>query len=231
MARVRADATGADGRGVDGGTGPATWGAAILPVMEGARTAVSAQTEVSYNPAPNLFSAMDRAPCAAALVALLLVFAAALMAGCTQQQSLTVKLSDHPTYGKILTDSEGRSLYVQARDVPNTGAVADLGEVGRFYPPFYAESVAGGDGINISEFGYLTRADGKRQTTYRGWPLYYYINDKATGDAKSQGANNITFLAKPDYTVMVRENVTLGVYLSDPAGAALLVRGQQIETR
>jgi len=169
---------------------------------------------------------MDRSPRTAAIVvlALLLLSAATLMAGCTQQQPLTVKLADHPTYGKILTDSTGRSLYILARDVPNTGAVANLGDVGRFYPPFYAESVASGNGINISEFGHITRADGKQQTTFRGWPLYYYINDKTPGDAKSQGANNITFLAKPDYTVMVRENVTQGVYLSDPAGAALLAR-------
>ena len=168
---------------------------------------------------------MNRSPRAAVLVALMLLLsAAALMAGCTQQQPLTVGLSDHPTYGKILTDSTGRSLYIQARDVPNTGAVANLGELGRFYPPFYAESVVDGNGINVSEFGYLTRADGKRQTTYRGWPLYYYLNDKAPGDAKSQGANNNTFLAKPDYTIMVHENVTRGVYLVDPTGAALLVQ-------
>ncbi len=169
---------------------------------------------------------MDRSLRTAAIVvlALLLLSAATLMAGCTQQQPLSVKLTDHPTYGKILTDSTGRSLYIQARDVPNTGAVANLGDVGRFYPPFYAESVVNGNGINVSEFGHITRADGKQQTTFRGWPLYYYINDKAPGDAKSQGANNITFLAKPDYTVMVRENVTLGVYLSDTTGLPILAR-------
>ncbi|MEN6518471.1 MAG: hypothetical protein ABFC38_09795 [Methanospirillum sp.] len=169
---------------------------------------------------------MDRSLRTAAIVvlALLLLSAATLMAGCTQQQPLTVKLTDHPTYGKVLTDSTGRSLYIQARDVPNTGAIANLGDVGRFYPPFYAESVVTGNGINISEFGHITRADGKQQTTFRGWPLYYYINDKIQGDAKSQGANNITFLAKPDYTVMVRENVTLGVYLSDTSGTPLLTR-------
>lgn len=161
---------------------------------------------------------------AAILVLALLLSAAMLMAGCTQQQPLTVKITDHPIYGQILTDSTGRSLYFQARDVPNTGAVANLGEVGRFYPPFYAETVDGGNGINISEFGYLSRADGQRQTTFRGWPLYYYINDRNPGDAKSQGANNITFLVKPDYTVMVRENTSLGVFLTDTAGATLLAR-------
>lgn len=169
---------------------------------------------------------MDRSLRTAAILvlALLVLTAATLMAGCSRQQPLTVKIADNPTYGAILTDSTGRSLYVQARDVPNTGAVANLGEISRFYPPFYAESMDGGGGINISEFGYLTRADGKKQTTFRGWPLYYYINDRAPGDAKSQGANNITFLAKPDYTVMVRDNATVGVYLADVAGAPLLAR-------
>ena len=175
---------------------------------------------------------MDRSVRTAAIVVLALLFlsAATLMAGCTRQQPLTVKLTDHSTYGKILTDSNGKSLYILARDVPNTGAVANLGEVGHFYPPFYAETVVNGNGINISEFGHIARADGKQQTTFRGWPLYYYINDKEVGDAKSQGANNITFLAKPDYTVMVREDVTLGIYLSDTAGAPLLARGNSTGT-
>ena len=157
---------------------------------------------------------------------LLLPCAAVLVAGCSHEEPLTVRIAQHPTYGAILTDSTGRSLYVQARDVPNTGAVAPLGEVGHFYPPFYAETVIDGNGINVSDFGYLTRADGTKQTTFRGWPLYYYINDRASGDVKSQGANNITFVAKPDYTVMVRENATLGVYLTDLAGAPLVAAGE-----
>jgi predicted lipoprotein with Yx(FWY)xxD motif len=167
---------------------------------------------------------MDRFPRTAAILVLVLLLpcASVLVAGCSREEPLTVRITEHPTYGAILTDSTGRSLYIQARDVPNTGAVANLGEVGRFYPPFYAETVTDGNRINVSDFGYLTRADGTKQTTFRGWPLYYYINDRASGDVKSQGANNITFVAKPDYTVMVRENDTLGVYLTDVAGAPLV---------
>jgi len=165
---------------------------------------------------------MARSPRTVAL-AVLLVLAAVLSTGCTQEEAITVRVSEHPTYGTILTDSAGRSLYVQARDVPNTGAIADIGELERFYPPFFAETVDSQVGIDISAFGYLTRADGRRQTTFRGWPLYYYLNDKEPGDAKSHGANNLTFLAKPDYTVMVREDPALGVYLTDTEGVALLV--------
>jgi len=154
------------------------------------------------------------------MLALLLV-GGVLMAGCTQTQPLTVRLADHPTYGTILTDSNGRSLYIIARDIPNTGIIADLGDVARFYPPFYAESMPGERGINTSEFGILTRPDGKKQTTFRGWPLYYYLNDRSAGEAKSQGANNITFLARPGYTVMVHENASQGIYLTTPEGLTL----------
>ncbi|MGD9936482.1 MAG: hypothetical protein AB7S61_03280 [Methanoregulaceae archaeon] len=155
------------------------------------------------------------------LMLALMLGAAVLMAGCTQAQPLSVQLSDHPTYGKILTDSNGRSLYVIARDVPNTGIIADLGDVSRFYPPFFAESMPGGRGIDTSEFGILTRPDGSKQTTYRGWPLYYYLNDRAAGDAKSQGANNVTFLARTEYTLMVLENASYGIYLTTPDGLTL----------
>lgn len=155
------------------------------------------------------------------LMLVLILGAAVLMAGCTRTQPLSVQLSDHPTYGKILTDSNGRSLYVIARDIPNTGIIADLGDVSRFYPPFFAESMPGGRGIDTTEFGILTRPDGSKQTTYRGWPLYYYLNDRAAGDAKSQGANNITFLARTEYTLMVLENVSYGIYLTTPDGLTL----------
>lgn len=155
------------------------------------------------------------------LVLVLVLGAAVLMAGCTKTQPLTVQLSDHPTYGKILTDSNGRSLYVIARDIPNTGIIADLGDVSRFYPPFFAESMPGGRGIDTNAFGILTRPDGSKQTTYQGWPLYYYLNDRAAGDAKSQGANNITFLARTEYTLMVMENASYGVYLTTPEGLTI----------
>ncbi|HQJ87791.1 MAG TPA: hypothetical protein PLY91_04535 [Methanoregulaceae archaeon] len=155
------------------------------------------------------------------LVLVLILGACVLMAGCSQTQPLTVQITDHPTYGKVLTDSNGRSLYVIARDIPNTGIIADLGDVSRFYPPFFAESMPGGRGIDPGQFGILTRPDGSKQTTYRGWPLYYYINDRAPGDAKSQGANNITFLARTEYTLMVMENASWGVYLTTPDGLTL----------
>lgn len=155
-----------------------------------------------------------------ALLAVLL-----LSAGCTQSSSLTVKLSDHPSIGTILTDSNGRALYFLAKDVPGTGKATELGESDRYYPPFYAENVVSSPGIAISDFGYLTRPDGKKQTTYRGWPLYYYFNDRNAGDLKLDTASNVWFAIRPDFTLMVGEKDNPGLYLTDATGKALYVFG------
>ena len=37
--------------------------------------------------------------------------------------------------------------------------------------------------------GTTTRTDGAKQVTYNGHPLYYFVNDKAAGDARGQGIN------------------------------------------
>ena len=38
--------------------------------------------------------------------------------------------------------------------------------------------------------GTSPRADGTRQVTYDGHPLYYFAGDKAPGDVKGQGIHN-----------------------------------------
>jgi predicted lipoprotein with Yx(FWY)xxD motif len=43
----------------------------------------------------------------------------------------------------------------------------------------------------------IVRADGKAQVTYNGHPLYFYIQDKASGDVKGQGVGGIWFVVKP----------------------------------
>jgi predicted lipoprotein with Yx(FWY)xxD motif len=51
--------------------------------------------------------------------------------------------------------------------------------------------------VTEGDFGAITREDGKRQTTYKGWPLYYYAGDKAPGDVLGQGLGNVWFVANP----------------------------------
>ena len=40
------------------------------------------------------------------------------------------------------------------------------------------------------------------QTTYKGWPLYYFANDATAGDTLGDKVNDVWYIAKPDYSLM-----------------------------
>lgn len=70
------------------------------------------------------------------------------------------------------------------------------------WPIFYAESIIVDSGLETTDFKTITRSDGKKQTTYKGWPLYYFINDINVGDIFGDNVGNEWFIAKPDYSLM-----------------------------
>ncbi len=78
---------------------------------------------------------------------------------------------------------------------------------------YYAENVSAGSGLEGIDFGTITLPDGSRQTTYKGWPLYYYapggVREEA-GETRGEGAsNNAWFVAKPDYTLLLAAGQTI----------------------
>lgn len=113
----------------------------------------------------------------------------------------TIKVAQSNTFGKILTDREGKTLYFFSRDSKGisecTTGCLDV------WPIFYTDNLSNIDkSLNASDFSTITRPDGKKQTTYKGWPLYYYKNDTKAGDINGDKVNNVWYVAKPDYTVM-----------------------------
>ena len=51
--------------------------------------------------------------------------------------------------------------------------------------------------MKAEDFGTITREDGQKQTTFRGFPLYYWVNDKAAGDTLGQNVNSVWFVVDP----------------------------------
>jgi predicted lipoprotein with Yx(FWY)xxD motif len=112
-----------------------------------------------------------------------------------------VELRTSTTFGNYLTDTNGKSLYFFASDADGTSACS--GNCATTWPPYYLESTTIPAGLLAADFGSITRADGKKQSTYKGWPLYYFSGDDAANEITGDGTGEVWFVAKPDYIVMV----------------------------
>ena len=117
------------------------------------------------------------------------------LAGAAFADHHAIKVSAKEGVGKFLTDSKGMTLYVFKKDSPGKSVCA--GPCVEKWPLYHRENVVVPDGLAPGDFGNIAREDGKPQTTYKGWPLYYYAGDKAPGDALGQGLGNVWFVANP----------------------------------
>jgi predicted lipoprotein with Yx(FWY)xxD motif len=99
-----------------------------------------------------------------------------------------IAVASNAKLGSILVDDKGMTVYL---------FVADTGKESTCYtscaaiwPPVLTEGTPqAGTGADASLLGTTTRTDGKVEVTYAGHPLYYFVKDKAAGDATGQGIN------------------------------------------
>jgi predicted lipoprotein with Yx(FWY)xxD motif len=88
--------------------------------------------------------------------------------------------------GKILVDSQGRTLYMFQKDSGPKSAC--FGACASAWPPLRANGKPTvGSGANAAMVGTAARSDGKPQVTYNGHPLYLYTGDQKAGDTNGQG--------------------------------------------
>lgn len=113
-----------------------------------------------------------------------------------------IQLRTDATHGEILTDAQGKTLYFFALDHKGE-SVSCVGGCIDAWPVFYTNELSLDAGLLESDFGVTTREDGTLQTTYKGWPLYYFANDTDAGQVNGDGANETWYVAKPDYSVMI----------------------------
>ncbi|GCC53069.1 hypothetical protein SanaruYs_33100 [Chryseotalea sanaruensis] len=112
-----------------------------------------------------------------------------------------LQISNNETFGQIISDSKGMSLYFFANDAQGTSTCS--GACAATWPPFLLQNTTLPEGLLTADLGEITRADGAKQTTYKGWPLYYFNGDIAEGDVNGDGSGGTWFIAKPDYTLML----------------------------
>ena len=101
-------------------------------------------------------------------------------------QQATVGVANDRNLGKILDQTDGRTLYLFAKDSGSKSACT--AECASAWPPLRASGKPTvGAGASASNLGTTPRSDGKPQVTYNGHPLYTYIGDQNPGDTNGQG--------------------------------------------
>jgi predicted lipoprotein with Yx(FWY)xxD motif len=99
-----------------------------------------------------------------------------------------------PGVGACLVDGAGMTLYTFKKDAP--GVSACQGDCLAKWPVYFNDG-GSPSGLEAASFGTITRADGARQTTYKGMPLYTFAADKAPGDSRGHGVKEVWFVAVP----------------------------------
>lgn len=179
------------------------------------------------------------------LIGLAVLFAIALLTSCKKNDDTTpapvivvtgLQLSSNTKLGNIITDNLGHSVYFFSKD--GAAASACVGQCAVTWPPFYKANPSLGSGLAAIDFGVITRTDGTSQTTYKGWPLYYYASDLKVGDTNGDALGNLWAIGKADYSVMFANAQLVGhdgaqyndqgaaaavssQYLTDPYGRTL----------
>ena len=126
----------------------------------------------------------------------LVILALFVFSGLALGKHHEIKISKAKGLGKYLTDTEGKTLYWFKKDSPGTSACSG-GCIAK-WPIYFRDTVAPPEGIPAADFGTITREDGKKQTAFRGYPLYYWVSDAKAGDTKGQGVGNVWYVIDPD---------------------------------
>lgn len=125
------------------------------------------------------------------VVAVILV----LVSGAALAEEGGVKLSTKEGLNSYLSDADGKTLYWFMKDSPGKSACS--GPCLEKWPVFFRETVTPPAGVQANDFGAITREDGKKQTTFRGYPLYYYVTDRKAGETLGHGAGGNWFVIDP----------------------------------
>jgi predicted lipoprotein with Yx(FWY)xxD motif len=100
-----------------------------------------------------------------------------------------VKIMKKELVGKFLTDGNSMTLYNYTKDKKNKSNCIEGCAVN--WPPFYGDLSTVHEDLETGDFATMERTDGRKQTTYKGMPLYYFKNDRLPGDTYGHGIGGV----------------------------------------
>jgi predicted lipoprotein with Yx(FWY)xxD motif len=99
----------------------------------------------------------------------------------------------------IVHDAADMTLYRFDKDSAKPPTSNCAGDCAKTWPPVLVRSGSRifVNGVSTGKIGIITRADGGRQVTIGGWPVYRYSGDNKPGDAKGEGVGGTWFAISP----------------------------------
>jgi predicted lipoprotein with Yx(FWY)xxD motif len=104
----------------------------------------------------------------------------------------TVMVTNNPTLGNILVDSNGMTLYLFLKD--NGTTTACTGTCAQNWPALTSASPSAGSGADATILGTVPDTN---QVTYHGHLLYTFAKDKNPGDVNGEGLLNAWYAVSP----------------------------------
>lgn len=112
--------------------------------------------------------------------------------------------------GTVVVDSSGKTVYAFDKDTANSGKSAcNTGCSGLWPAVTTTSSTPTGVGVS-GKLGTITRADGSRQITLDGRPLYTYSGDSGAGSVSGQGVKGIWWAVSPSGAEVTHAPVSTG---------------------
>jgi predicted lipoprotein with Yx(FWY)xxD motif len=114
-------------------------------------------------------------------------------AGAMRTATLTVERS---RAGMVLAGSKGLTLYYYTKDKPHSGRSACFGSCLAAWPALAAPVKAPAGARMPGPMGTIHRGNGTVQVTINGFPIYYYVGDKAPGQIAGNGVDGTWHVIK-----------------------------------
>ncbi|TQM78965.1 putative lipoprotein with Yx(FWY)xxD motif [Saccharothrix saharensis] len=100
--------------------------------------------------------------------------------------------------GWFVADAGGFALYRYDKDTAKPPKSNCDAECVAMWPPVLVSDHTMTSGVDPTLVGSVARADGKKQVTLAGWPLYRYAGDKKAGEVTGQGKGGAWFAVTPE---------------------------------
>jgi len=100
-----------------------------------------------------------------------------------------LQVKQNASAGSYLADAKGMTLYYFTKDVADMNSCT--GDCLANWPVYSDDQLLVPAGFKGADFSSFVRKDGKKQVTYKGWPLYYFAKDQKPGDTFGEGVGKV----------------------------------------